>query len=410
MIRDDNDRAVGGELPDDPAESCEPFAPSPIDWERPVPLDVAELPDFPIDALPTWLGLWADAVATALQVPIDLPALLGLGVVALAVAKKREAEVKPGWFEPLNLYVIIALPPGEGKTPVFRRAQAPVIAWQTEASERAAPGIAAKAEEKQLADERVKKLRRDATSAPGDKRDAAETEAKLAAVEAAEILVPAAPRLVVDDATPEVLAKMLSEQGGRLGVFSAEGGGPLEIAAGRYSEKGPNIEVWLNGHNGDPLTVDRIGRAPSSVDRPALTVALAVQPDVVVGLASKPGFRGRGLLARFLYSMPRSIVGARAMDPSPVPDDVAAEYAQRGHALRGGGRRHGGNRRAEARGRRDRARRVRARPYARRVRSDGGGRRGGRRAARPGLAPRSPGSPAGRSNGPTKGASPRWSR
>ena len=82
-------------------------------------------------------------------------------------------------------------------------------------------------------------------------------------------------------------------------------------------------------------SVDRRPRAPSasSVDRPALTVALAVQPDVVAGLASKPGFRGRGLLARFLYSMPRSIVGARAMDPPPVPDDVAAEYAERVRAL-----------------------------------------------------------------------------
>jgi hypothetical protein len=40
-------------------------------------------------------------------------------------------------------------------------------------------------------------------------------------------------------------------------------------------------------------------------------VALTVQPEVLRGLASRPGFGGRGLLARFVYSLPASLVGHR---------------------------------------------------------------------------------------------------
>src|SRR5206468_2665707 len=51
-----------------------------------------------------------------------------------------------------------------------------------------------------------------------------------------------------------------------------------------------------------------------------------IQPDVIQGLTRHPGFRGRGLLGRFLYSMPASPVGHRRTDPPPVPETVRAIY------------------------------------------------------------------------------------
>jgi len=63
------------------------------------------------------------------------------------------------------------------------------------------------------------------------------------------------------------------------------------------------------------------------VANPALTIGLAVQPEVIRGLAGKPGFRGRGLLGRFSYGMPHSLVGYRDTNTPPVPDLVRAAYA-----------------------------------------------------------------------------------
>lgn len=133
------------------------------------------------------------------------------------------------------------------------------------------------------------------------------------------------PRLVVDDVTPERLAAMLAEQGGRLALLSAEGG-LFEVAGGRYSDGVPNLDVLLKGHPGDDLRVDRIGRSPVHVRHPALTLGIAVQPAVIRELARKPAFRGSGLLARFFYSLPESTVGRRIACPPPMPDAISQRY------------------------------------------------------------------------------------
>ena len=43
----------------------------------------------------------------------------------------------------------------------------------------------------------------------------------------------------------------------------------------------------------------------------------------------KPGFRGRGLLARFLYLLPPSPLGYRSLDAPEMPETVEAEYKLR---------------------------------------------------------------------------------
>ena len=141
------------------------------------------------------------------------------------------------------------------------------------------------------------------------------------------------PRLLVDDATPEALASLLAEQGGRIALLSPEGD-VFDMMAGRYAQGGgPNLGVYLKGHAGDTLRVDRKGRPPEHVDRPALTVGLAVQPEVLRQIADRPGFRGRGLLARFLWSLPAGTVGRRQVGAAPVPAGVQERYETEVKAL-----------------------------------------------------------------------------
>ncbi len=56
------------------------------------------------------------ALAEALQCPVDLPAMLGMAVLSLACAKKFQVLVRSDWDEPVNLYVVVALKPGEKVT------------------------------------------------------------------------------------------------------------------------------------------------------------------------------------------------------------------------------------------------------------------------------------------------------
>ena len=107
-------------------------------------------------------------------------------------------------------------------------------------------------------------------------------------------------------------------------LASAEGTA-FEIAKGRYSETA-NFEVFLKGHSGDPLRVGRISRDSEAINYPSLSAALAVQPDVMSGLAEQASMRGRGFLARWLYSLPTSKVGKRKIAAAPMPERVRADY------------------------------------------------------------------------------------
>jgi replicative DNA helicase len=135
--------------------------------------------------------------------------------------------------------------------------------------------------------------------------------------------VPPIPQLVADDITPEAAASLLAEQGGRLAIISAEGG-IFDIVAGRYNNDKANMDLWLKGHSGDPLRVDRQGRETGvDVAAAALTMGLMIQPQVLSNIVTNREFRG--LLARCLYAWPVSMVGRRRKGAS-VPPEVAETY------------------------------------------------------------------------------------
>src|SRR5262249_27098166 len=71
-----------------------------------------------------------------------------------------------------------------------------------------------------------------------------------------------------------------------------------------------------------------LGREPDVVDCPALTCALAVQPDVIAGLAAEASFAARGFLARWLWSIPVSRVGSRCVGAEPVSPGVSQDYGE----------------------------------------------------------------------------------
>src|SRR4029453_11307874 len=110
-----------------------------------------------------------------------------------------------------------------------------------------------------------------ASKAPIDQQEERQAEAIARAAEAAALVVPPLPRWLVDDATPEALAGLLATYG-RIALLSPEGG-VLGQRPGRYTQAaGPNLGVYLKGHAGDLLKVDRRGRPPESVERPCLTI------------------------------------------------------------------------------------------------------------------------------------------
>jgi hypothetical protein len=302
-------------------------------WAPPTPFSVTgDPPMFPVGVLPGWLGEYVATVATATQTPPDLAGMLALAVLATVAAGTVEVHPRPGWQEPLCLFVAVGMDAGARKSAVFTALTHPVAEFERNQATAALPAITETATLRRIADQAATQAEAAASKASASQHDEARAEAIARAAEAARLVVPPVPRWLVDDATPEALAGLLATYG-RIALLSPEGD-VFDQMSGRYNQQvGPNLGVYLKGHAGDLLKIDRRGRPPEYVERPCLTIGLTVQPEVLRGLAGRPGFRGRGLLARFLYSLPASLVGHRQAGAPPVPPAVTDRYTVELQAL-----------------------------------------------------------------------------
>jgi Protein of unknown function (DUF3987) len=293
--------------------------------DDPIPLDVPMLPPLPCEIFPEWAESFIDAVADATETPRELAAMMELGTIATASQRKFVVQVQPGYVEPLNLWPTPALPSGNRKTQVLNAVTSPLRQWESEQLNDLAPRVAEAKSARETALARIAALRKKAAGADDDSADYADLQRQIQNLESKLPEIPNFPRLWAQDVTPEKLGALMAESGECMAIISDEGG-IFDILAGRYNNGIPNLDLFLQSHAGAPVRVDRGSRPSVVMDAPALTLILSPQPDVLQGLASKPGFRGRGLLARFLFMLPMSKIGYRSGNTKPVPETISSDH------------------------------------------------------------------------------------
>ena len=302
-------------------------APAPRDWGEPMPLPGGRISaPFCAGVLGDRVAAIVGAVAGETATPPDLAGLAALGVCSAVIAGAVVVEPHQGWHEPVNLYINGLAAPGEGKTPVMKRMIHPLDVVERDRVARIAPVIVEAEGRKRVAEQRRKNCEATAAKAKPQDRQAAQELADEANREAAEVFVPATPRLYTRDATPEALVRLLGEQNGRMAVVTDEGSEFYENAA-RYSATGKgNLGIYVDGFDGKRHLSDRAGRNPIIIECTTLTVCLLGQPIVLEDLASDRQAKGRGLLARFLWSRPPSGMGRRPVNREPVSDALVSQW------------------------------------------------------------------------------------
>ncbi len=275
------------------------------DWPA---LAAHDRPTFPSDALPKDIAAWVAAMAEESQTPEDLAALAALGV--LSAAAMGSAVVDCGaWDEELALYLLVAMPSGDRKSTVLRSAVAPLRALERARRDAVAPEVRARRSRRQVLEKTEQRLIKAVSDADALTRKEIEGELTRATSELAEIGEPVLPRLLADDATPEALGGLLAHHGS-IAVIAAESA-LLDNLGGRYSEGAANLHLVCSAYGGESTTIDRRGRDPEEIERPLMTITLAVQPHVLDNLVSHKIARSQGLVARFAYAFPETQLGRR---------------------------------------------------------------------------------------------------
>lgn len=238
-------------------------------WEEPIPISETKdsLPVFPVQCFPSAVGEYISALSENTQTSVDMAAVAALGILAVAAQRYYRIEGNSGYYEPLNLYVLLVAEPGERKSSIMQN----FVRFLNEYEEK----------------NHI--------------------------------------RLYADDCSSEALTTLLAENDGLMAVISAEGS-IFDIIAGRYTGQKVNLDVWLKGHCGDEIRVDRKNRDAEYIHNPRLTTLLAVQPSVLEDVMGNRVMNGRGLVARFLIAIPASRIGKRIFSSQAIPESATNSF------------------------------------------------------------------------------------
>jgi len=293
---------------------------------KPILLDDQSLPAMPNDIITGWLGDIIEAIMQYTETPRELPTLMALAAISTCCQKKFTVSPELGYQEPINIWSLPVLESANRKSSVIKILTQPLIDWEYKQAKKLTPEIKKLISRRKTAEKKIELLRKQAVQSKGLDYD--DLQNKIENLESNLPTIPIIPRLWAQDITPENLGIKMAENGGKIAILSAEGG-IFDIMAGRYSNNMPNIDIFLQSHAGDAIRVDRNSREPLFIDNPTLTIGLSPQPSVLRSLATKKEFRGRGLLARFLYAIPQSNLGNRKLNNLPIPEKVEKQYKEK---------------------------------------------------------------------------------
>ena len=289
-------------------------------------------PLFPVHVLPEHLREYVLDVARVFQVAVDMPAVFALSAIGAAAAKRvRIANSSDGQdFHSVNIWVVVVLASGEGKTPTMRSMLREFSTWQDTLRERAAADAVSRRVRRDIAQRRYSVLvQRCARSTNPVEIAKLEEQTITLRAELAALQDRPAPRVMVEDMTMEALLDLLSENDGAL-LGASDEGSRFFANAGRSAAGGiANIEGLLKAHSAATVHVDRVSRGSVVIHEPALSLMLATQQRTLGKVLASASFDGRGLWERFLVVSPQSTVGSRAgSSPSADPWTQAFFHAK----------------------------------------------------------------------------------
>lgn len=305
----------------------------PLDvWGEPVPFEKALLPKFPVNVLPDILRELVEAISFSTQTPPDLAGTLALAAVAICMHGKAKLIVKPGWKEWSTLYAVCAAPSGSRKSAVFDYLMEPMLQFEDTEKKKARPIVEKNRKQRdKLVREQGYAIKMIVHAKDEDQRNREQAKFDDIQRQIDQIKELVEPKIFTEDITPERIIGVLAKHDERIAIFSPEADA-LQAIAGMYNANGrSSLAPYLKGYDGEFCIVDRQGEQAEGrsyrLRHPSIAIGLAVQTSVIRRLAEEQRFMERGLIQRFLFSLPPDNLGHRELDTADVDDRVLRRYA-----------------------------------------------------------------------------------
>jgi hypothetical protein len=311
-------------------------APFSHEWSDPVPLEKHERPSFDLSkCIPPGLAVFrqfCEGVAEDLQVPPDAVPPLAVALASIGTARALEIELQAGWVETAPLWFVVLGEPGERKSALLSLLAKPVHEWENRQIQYLQPALASYDEDRRLLEARREGVRKKLQTAKDGERQRLEQEALELTGKLEDCPSLAVPALVTTNATPEAMRDLLVRNGEKLALVSSETDAGQLLGA-RYANGGaPNLDLFLASFTGHECPSHRVGR-DAKLKRPALVLALFVQPAALKDVIGDRAARGRGLVDRMALVQPPSRQGQRALHPAQLSRELLGWWNETLHRL-----------------------------------------------------------------------------
>jgi len=283
-------------------------------WGEIQPIDVITPPPFPFAAFPVTLSAFTQSISEYTQTAPEMAGVLVLGALGAVFQKKYNVQSINKNIEQLSIYAVAISPPAERKSEVIRHIISPFIKYQNaHNSDNLADISKSEATRKEL-----KAILFKAESDIDGTEDKRET--LINAQFEYDSFKPISPlTLIADDTTTEALITLMVKNGERMFIASGEGG-VFSNMKGRY-RSGDDMEIYLKGHSGDFISVHRKSREPEILQSPAISLAICVQPYIIVNILLDEENTGKGLTGRIVFAYPAARAGTRKAKSKTPPNN-----------------------------------------------------------------------------------------
>lgn len=254
-----------------------------------------------MDSLPPVILERIRLCAAERKVPIEIPLMVSLAAIATCAGPGIEIQSGTQRTTRANLFVLLGVGSGIGKSEVFRDMLGPILAFETSLNKwwEETPAVKARAGE-ELFKARISGMRTEIRKLYSGRamtlfkmlqkaeraRGACERHGK-------------APCLLADDSTSEALAQLMFRSYESIATVSADARYLLKRLGVTDSKE---ESFYLKGFSGDLALTSRVTRNAVRLRRPCLNALLLTQRDAYGKFIEKSVMNRSGLLPRFLHA------------------------------------------------------------------------------------------------------------
>jgi hypothetical protein len=292
--------------------------------EKPCPLQMVELPIFPLHVLPDVLSGHCLDIMSNLEVGPDMVASGMLGLLGAINQGRYLISPKPGWKVNVNVYMAIVAAPGEKKSLVLKSIRKPVDDAVDLVNSENSKALCENENNRKNLQLRINGIEStiSGNALTDEKYKSMESLLNKLRDDLKNIPVKHELRLFAEDCTIEKMADLLASNDEKMCDISDEGVF-FSILLGRYS-KDINIDLPLKAYSRETSYVDRISRPSLKLTQPLMSILQYSQPVKIMEFFACKIMKERGITSRFLYVTNASLDG----DPNLYTPDVDLKRQQ----------------------------------------------------------------------------------